>query len=88
MEPDNEGIAVPPAILSGFSVVMDIVYAPLETRLLREAKAAGCQVIDGLAMLLYQGIAQFELWTGEEAPRAIMRSALEEELCCRAFVTN
>ncbi|MCI5188369.1 MAG: shikimate dehydrogenase [Candidatus Electrothrix sp. AS4_5] len=83
MEPDNEGIAVPPAILSGFSVVMDIVYAPLETRLLREAKAAGCQTLDGLAMLLYQGIAQFELWTGEEAPRAIMRSALEKELVCR-----
>lgn len=83
MEPDNEGIAVPPAILSGFSVVMDIVYAPLETRLLREAKAAGCQTLDGLAMLLYQGIAQFELWTGKEAPRAIMRSALEKELVCR-----
>lgn len=84
MEPDNKGIAVPPAILSGFSVVMDIVYAPLDTHLLREAKAAGCQTLDGLAMLLYQGIAQFELWTGEEAPRAIMRSALEKELVCRS----
>ncbi|MCW5208495.1 shikimate dehydrogenase, partial [Desulfobulbus sp. US2] len=51
MEPDNEGIVVPPSLLSRFSVVMDIVYAPLETRLLREAKAAGCQTIDGLAML-------------------------------------
>ncbi len=85
MEPDNEGIAVPPALLSGFSVVMDIVYAPLETRLLREAKAAGCQTIDGLAMLLYQGIAQFEIWTGEKAPQHVMRLALEEELQCRAI---
>lgn len=84
MEPDNEGIAVPPAILPGFSVVMDIVYAPLETRLLREAKAAGCQTIDGLAMLLYQGIAQFEIWTGEKAPQDVMRSALKEELQRRA----
>jgi shikimate dehydrogenase len=84
MEPDNEGIVVPPAILSGFSVVMDIVYAPLETRLLREAKAAGCQTIDGLVMLLYQGVAQFEIWTGEKAPQHVMRSALEEELQRRA----
>ncbi|MCI5149609.1 MAG: shikimate dehydrogenase [Candidatus Electrothrix sp. MAN1_4] len=80
MEPDNEGIVVSPSLLSGFSVVMDIVYAPLETRLLREAKATGCQTIDGLAMLLYQGIAQFELWTGEKAPQDVMRLALEEEL--------
>ncbi|WP_446008189.1 shikimate dehydrogenase [Candidatus Electrothrix sp.] len=84
MEPDNEGIAVPPSLLPGFSVVMDIVYAPLETRLLREARAAGCQTIDGLAMLLYQGIAQFETWTGKKAPQDVMRLALEEELQRRA----
>ncbi len=84
MEPDNQGIAVPSSMLSGFSVVMDIVYAPLETRLLREAKAAGCQTIDGLVMLLYQGIAQFEIWTGEKAPQHVMRLALEEELFRRA----
>ena len=86
MEPDYEGIAVPPSLLSGFSVVMDIVYAPLETRLLREAKVAGCQTIDGLAMLLYQGAAQFKIWTGGRPPRLIMRSALEEELRRRAVI--
>ncbi|MCI5158518.1 MAG: shikimate dehydrogenase [Candidatus Electrothrix sp. AUS1_2] len=86
MEPDNEGIAVPPALLPGFSVVMDIVYAPLETRLLREAKAAGCRTIDGLAMLLYQGAAQFKIWTGAKPPQLIMRSALEEELRRRAVI--
>ena len=80
MVPDNEGIAVPPSLLPGFSVVMDIVYAPLETRLLREAKAAACRTIDGLAMLLYQGAAQFQIWTEQEAPLPAMRSALEEEL--------
>jgi shikimate dehydrogenase len=64
---------------------MDIVYAPLETRLLREAKAAGCQAVDGLAMLLYQGAAQFKIWTGEKPPQLIMRSALEEELRRRAI---
>lgn len=84
MEPDNEGTVVPLSLLSGFSVVMDIVYAPLETRLLREAKTVGCQTIDGLAMLLYQGAAQFEIWTGAEPPLHIMRSGLEEELRRRA----
>jgi len=59
-----------------FGIVMDIVYAPLETKLLREAKAAGCRTINGLAMLLYQGVAQFELWTGLDAPVEIMRQQL------------
>lgn len=62
--------------LAHFSLVMDIVYAPLETRLLREAKQAGCQTINGLAMLLYQGVAQFELWTGMAAPVEVMRQEL------------
>jgi shikimate dehydrogenase len=84
MEPDADGIIVPPALLSKFAVVMDIVYAPLETRLLREAKAAGCKVIDGLAMLLYQGAEQFRLWTDTAAPVQVMRAALEEELRRRA----
>lgn len=59
-----------------FKVVMDIVYAPLETKLLREAKAAGCTVIDGLQMLLLQGVAQFELWTGKTAPVERMRKVV------------
>ena len=62
--------------LAGYQVVMDIVYAPVWTRLLREAEAAGCQVISGLEMLLHQGAAQFESWTGQEAPVAAMRQAL------------
>jgi shikimate dehydrogenase len=55
---------------------MDIVYAPLETRLLREAKSAGCEIINGLSMLLYQGVAQFEAWTGQDAPVEVMHAAL------------
>ena len=80
MEPAVEGIVVPTEILSRFAVVMDIVYAPLETRLLREAALAGCQVVHGLGMLLYQGAAQFEIWTGQKAPLEVMRAALEKEL--------
>ncbi len=45
-------------------VVTDLVYNPLETRLLREARAAGCTVVDGLGMLLHQGVPGFERWFG------------------------
>ena len=76
MQPKIDVSPVPQAILARFQVVMDIVYAPLETRLLREAKAAGCSVINGLEMLLYQGVAQFELWTGKTAPVELMRQRL------------
>lgn len=76
MTPNVSVIPVDPAVLPAFQVVMDAVYAPLQTRLLREAAAAGCRCVDGLQMLLYQGVAQFELWTGREAPLAVMRQAL------------
>lgn len=76
MQPQSDASPVPAAILSRFQVVMDIVYAPLATRLLMEAEAAGCQVINGLEMLLYQGVAQFELWTGKPAPVELMRQKL------------
>jgi shikimate dehydrogenase len=54
---------------------MDIVYQPRETRLLREAAAQGCRIIEGLQMLIYQGVRQFELFTGQPAPVEIMRRA-------------
>jgi shikimate dehydrogenase len=57
------------------TVVLDMVYDPLETRLLREAQAAGCRIIDGLEMLLAQAVVQFETWTGLEAPVDVMKSA-------------
>jgi len=78
---ENSPIAAP--ALKNFPVVMDIVYAPLETRLLREARAAGCKTVDGLAMLLYQGAAQFELWTGVAAPVGVMRERLLDGLSGR-----
>jgi shikimate dehydrogenase len=81
MDHQDDRSPVPASLLSNFAVVMDIVYAPLQTRLLREAAAAGCATVDGLSMLLYQGAAQFKLWTGREAPLEVMRRVLfgEEE---------
>jgi shikimate dehydrogenase len=61
------------------TIVFDMVYDPLETRLLREAKAAGCTTISGIEMLLAQAVAQFETWTGMEAPVDVMRSALLQQ---------
>ncbi len=61
-------------------IVYDVVYNPIETRFLREAKERGCQVIPGYEMLLLQGVAQFELWTGETAPVDLMRTILKDRL--------
>ncbi len=60
--------------------VLDAVYSPVETRLLREAEAAGAKTIDGAWMLLYQGVEAFELWTGESAPIEAMNDALRARL--------
>ena len=84
MTPNVDAIPVYPDLLSHFPVVMDIVYAPLTTRLLREAAARGCRTIDGLQMLLHQGAAQFALWTGIEAPHAVMRQALLTVLAAKS----
>lgn len=78
MHPHDDISLMPAANLESFQVVMDIVYAPLETRLLREAAGRGCETINGLEMLLYQGVAQFETWTGVEAPVKLMRDTLLE----------
>ncbi len=61
-------------------VVFDAVYNPLETRLLREAKSAGCAVVPGSEMFVNQAARQFALWTGQPAPVAVMRQALLEGL--------
>src|SRR3989304_99895 len=61
-------------------IVMDIVYNPLETRLMKDAKVAGAQVINGVEMLIYQGAASFEIWTGRSAPIEVMRKAALNQL--------
>jgi shikimate dehydrogenase len=57
-------------------VIFDMVYKPRETELLRTAKACGAVVVEGIEMLLYQGMAQFELYTGVPAPELVMKEAL------------
>lgn len=61
-------------------VVFDTIYNPLETRLLREAKEAGCLTIPGTQMFVYQGAAQFKLWTKMDAPLQVFERAMLEQL--------
>ncbi|MEZ5365857.1 MAG: shikimate dehydrogenase [Bryobacterales bacterium] len=61
-------------------LVFDMVYNPLETALLRNARQQGKQTIQGLEMFLEQAMAQFQLWTGAKAPRTTMRDAVLEVL--------
>jgi shikimate dehydrogenase len=77
MSPNVGDACVPAALLASHLTVMDIVYNPLETRLLTEARRAGCRTVRGLEMFLHQAVGQFELWTQQPAPVGVMRSVLE-----------
>ncbi len=61
-------------------VVLDMVYNPAETLLLRQAREQGKTVIAGLEMFIEQAVRQFEVWTGESAPRAVMERVAREAL--------
>ncbi|MBW2066832.1 MAG: shikimate dehydrogenase [Deltaproteobacteria bacterium] len=76
MYPRGDQSAVSPGALKAGTLVMDVIYNPLETKLLKDAKARGCTTISGLEMFLYQGAEQFKLWTGLEAPFPIMKRAV------------
>lgn len=64
------------ALIPAQAVVYDLVYNPLETRLMRQAKAAGCQTSNGLGMLIQQGVLAFELWMGQKPDIQVMKGAL------------
>jgi shikimate dehydrogenase len=68
------------SMLSSNLAVMDLVYNPLRTKLLKEAQYKGCKTIDGVGMLVHQGAEGFKLWTGESAPIEVMRDAVLQAL--------
>ena len=78
MEEDRSPVPAD-ALHEGLSV-LDAVYTPVETRLLREAERAGATTVDGAWMLLYQGVEAFERWTGRDAPVDAMNEALRARL--------
>ena len=77
---ESDETPVPPETLHADLAVLDAVYTPIETRLLREAAATGATTIDGGWMLLYQGVAAFERWTGRDAPVDAMNEALRARI--------
>jgi shikimate dehydrogenase len=79
----SRGIPLPEGIkrvIYGTEIVFDAVYRPMETELLKFAKEKGCRIIHGYEMLLNQGTAAFEIWTGKQAPVATMKQALMSSL--------
>lgn len=76
---ENETVATADQ-LGSVKLVYDLIYNPDETRLIREAKVAGCQTLGGLDMLIGQAIRQFEIWTGETPSREIMETAARKRL--------
>ena len=80
MHPEVNQSIVPPQWLRSDLAVMDIVYNPVETKLAKDAKAAGAKVVSGVEMLIYQGAASFEIWTSKSAPIEVMRRAALNKL--------
>ena len=81
MTPHTE--AMPPvdaAVINPSAVVYDLIYTPAETRFLREARARGCETINGETMLVAQGAEAFHLWTGKRPDVELMKRVLREEL--------
>ena len=75
MVPQIDETPIPGRLLRPGLIVFDIIYNPLKTRLLSEAEKQGARVIGGMEMLVQQGAAAFELWSGRKAPLEQMRSA-------------
>jgi shikimate dehydrogenase len=73
----SDASPVPAEALRGDSVVLDAVYDPARTRLLRDAEARGARIVPGKWMLVHQAAAQLELWTGREPPIDVMAEAFD-----------
>ncbi|HPL62430.1 MAG TPA: shikimate dehydrogenase [Syntrophales bacterium] len=80
MHPAEGGIPVPPICLKNFGWVIETVYNPYETMLLKAARASGCRTIRGLEMFVRQGAEQIRIWTGAEPPRDFMKRTVAAAL--------
>lgn len=84
MSPQVNETPVPGEMLHKNLAVFDIVYTPIRTQLLKDAEENQCQTVGGVEMFIHQAVAQFELWTGKEAPVKVMREVVLEALEARA----
>jgi len=75
----NTGCPIPDAsFLHSELLVTDVIYNPETTPLLTMAEGAGCRTLNGLGMLLHQGAAAFQIWTGKEMPVDLVRQVLRQ----------
>lgn len=70
----KDPVSIPPEWIPKGKIVYDVIYNPNKTKLLQGVK--NCKTVNGLGMLLYQGINAFEIWTGKKAPVEVMRKAI------------
>lgn len=80
MAPHVDASVVPAQLLRPGLTVFDAVYTPRRTKLLRDSSDRGARVVEGLEMFLGQALVQFEMWTGQPAPRETMRRVIEQRL--------
>ena len=80
MHPSEDASLIPAEFFKPEQVIFDIVYTPLETKLLTEAKSRGLKVISGVDMFINQAVLQFERFTGVDAPIEVMRRVVLEHL--------
>jgi shikimate dehydrogenase len=80
MAPDREKSPLGRESLVNFKWVMDVIYNPLKTKLLRDAKESGCIALTGVGMFVHQGAEQIRIWTGVEPPRPFMKQIVLERL--------
>jgi shikimate dehydrogenase len=83
MSPAVDQSPVEAHLLPRFATVVDIIYNPLQTKLLRDAKVAGCRTRNGVGMFVHQGAEQIRLWTGQNPPVDLMRQVVLERLQSR-----
>ena len=80
MYPHTEQTPVESSLLAVYKCVIDVIYNPLKTRLMRDAEAQGCRIVSGLDMFVHQGAQQLKLWTGIEPSSALMEKVVRERL--------
>jgi shikimate dehydrogenase len=80
MYPVVDAAPIPARLLTDRMAVMDAVYNPLETLLIKQARVRGAKTVTGADMLIYQAVEQERIWLGVEAPLKVMREALLKTL--------
>jgi len=84
MTPNSDALPIPPGIrFSNYQIILDIIYTPIETALLRRAKSDGATAVNGVEMFIHQGAIAFELWTGKKFPIDVARRAVLQALTAR-----